>query len=330
MWDFSVGTALSLMARTAPFIIFRIIVYFGITTAIILMTGAGAGLGYGIGAFGEEEFQLSSTFWGGAAGFGLTVGVIFFFRDYLLYLVKAGHIAVMVELLHGGQVPGGRGQLDYAWDVVRDRFGEASALFALDRLVHGVITAITGIIEGLMTILPIPGVENLMGVLRAYLRVAVGLIDEMIIAQAIRTRAENPWKNAQDGLVLYAQNARPMLVNAAWLTAMSWVLAFVVFLLMLGPAAAVVYLMPGNASAGGFIFAFVFAWAVKAALIEPFCIACLMQVYFKVTEGQQPDPEWAAKLNHISDKFRHMGDQAASWIGSRFQGIGARTSGAGG
>jgi hypothetical protein len=324
MWDFSVGTALSLMVRTAPFIIFRIIVYFGITVAIILVTGVGAGFGYGIGAFGTDEFQLSSSFWGGAIGFGLTVGVIFFCRDYLLYLVKAGHIAVMVELMQGGQVPGGRGQLDYAWEVVRNRFGEASALFALDRLVHGVITAITGIIEGLMTILPIPGVEKVMGLLRAYLRVAVGLIDEMVIAHGLRTKAENPWKNAQEALVLYAQNARPMLTNAAWLTAISWVLAFIVFLVMLAPAAGVVYLMPGNGSSGGFIFAFVFAWAVKAALIEPFCIACLMQVYFKVTDGQTPNPEWEAKLAQISDKFRHMGEQASSWMGSQFQGIRAR------
>jgi hypothetical protein len=324
MWDFSVGAALSLMVRTAPFIIFRMVVYFGITVALILVTGLGAGFGYGIGAFGTDEFQLSSSFWGGTIGFGLTVGVIFFCRDYLLYLVKAGHIAVMVELMEGGQVPGGRGQLDYAWEVVRNRFGEASALFALDRLVHGVITAITGIIEGLMTILPIPGVDKVMGLLRAYLRVAVGLIDEMVIAHGLRTKAENPWKNAQEALVLYAQNARPMLTNAAWLTAISWVLAFVVFLVMLAPAAGVVYLMPGNGSSGGFIFALVFAWAVKAALIEPFCIACLMQVYFKVTDGQTPNPEWEAKLGQISDKFRHMGEQAASWMGSRFQGIGAR------
>ncbi|MGL5010420.1 MAG: hypothetical protein ACRC6I_11095, partial [Paracoccaceae bacterium] len=131
MWDFSVGTALSLMRRTFPFIVFRMIVYFGITTAIILITGTGAGFGYGIGAFGTDDFQVSSTFWGGVIGFGGTIGVIFFFRDYLLYLVKAGHIAVMVELLQGGQVPGGRGQIDYAWGVVRERFGEASALFAL-------------------------------------------------------------------------------------------------------------------------------------------------------------------------------------------------------
>ncbi|MGL5012408.1 MAG: hypothetical protein ACRC6I_21270, partial [Paracoccaceae bacterium] len=236
-------------------------------------------------------------------------------------LVKAGHIAVMVELLQGGQVPGGRGQIDYAWGVVRERFGEASALFALDRLVHGVIGAITGIIEGVLSFFPIPGLDKIMGLLRAYLRLAVGLIDEMVIAHAIRVRAEHPWKNAQEALVLYAQNAKPMMIAAAWLTAISYVLAFFVFLLMLAPAAAVIYLMPGDVAAGGFVFAFVFAWAVKAALIEPFCIACLMQVYFKVTDGQQPNPEWEAKLTRISDKFRHMGEQAGTWMGSRFKGL---------
>jgi hypothetical protein len=228
---------------------------------------------------------------------------------------------VMVELMRGGQVPDGRGQIEYAWGVVGDRFGEASALFALDRLVHGVVGAITGLIEGLLSLFPIPGLDNMMTVLRAYLKVAVGLIDEMVIAHAIKTNSENPWKNAQEALVLYAQNARPMLVNAAWLTAISYVLAFVVFLVMLAPAAGVVYLLPGNMTAGTFVFALVFAWAVKAALIEPFCIACMMQVFFKVTEGQTPNPEWEAKLQGASDKFRHMGEQAASWMGSRFTGL---------
>ncbi len=316
MWDFSVGRSVGLMAQTLPFILFRMAVYFGITVALILTTGVGAGFGYGIGAFGPDDFQATATFWGGAVGFVGVTGVVFFFRDYLLYLVKAGHIAVMVELLRGGRVPEGRGQIAHATAAVRARFGEASALFALDRIVHGVITAITGIIEGLLTILPIPGLDRLAGILRAYLRVAVGLVDEMIIAHAFRTGSDNPWANAREGLVLYAQNARPMLKNAAWLTAIAWGLAVIVFVVMLVPAAAVVWLFPGEPTGATFVFAVVFAWAFKAALIEPFCVACLMQAFFKVTDGQTPRPDWDAKLSEVSDKFRHIGEQAASWMGS--------------
>ena len=313
MWDFSIAKALGLLIRTAPFLIFRALVYFGIAVAMVVVTGAGAGTGYGIGLFGDEEFRATSTMWGGIAGFGLTAGVIFFLRDYLLYMVKAGQIAVMVEYLDGRPLPYGHGQIAYARTVVTERFGQASALFALDRLVRGVISLITGLVEGVMMILPIPGLNQIIGAVRAYLKIAVGLVDEVILAHAIRTRSENAWEAAHDGLVLYAQNGRAMLVNAAWLTLISWVLAVVVFLVMLAPAAGLVWLLPGEASGGTFVFALIFAWAVKAAVIEPFALACMLQVFFNVTEGQEPQPEWRGRLTQISDKFRQLGERAVGW-----------------
>ena len=317
MWDFSIGKALGLMARTAPFIIFRVIVYFGISAALVIATGTGAGVGYGVGAFGDEDFRASAIGYGAVGGFGLTAGIIFFLRDYILYIVKAGHIAVMVELMEGREIPGGKSQIDYARAMVTERFGQANALFALDLLIKGVVRAVTGLVSGLLSIIPIPGLDRLMSVVRAYLRMAVGLVDEVILAHAFRTRATNPWKSAQEALVLYAQNARPMLVNAAWLTLIAWILAFVVFLLMLAPAAAVVYMLPGKATAAMMVFAVLFAWAVKAALIEPFALACLLQVYFKETEGETPNPEWEAKLENASGKFRKMGEKAMAWAGGR-------------
>lgn len=317
MWDFSVTDAFGLMRRTAPFVIFRIIVYFGISAAFILATGTGAGLGWGIGAFGDDDFRVGSIFYGGIIGFSITAGVLFFLRDYLLYIVKAGHIAVMVELMQGGSIPQGRAQILYARDVVTQRFGQASALFALDQLIKGVLGAVTGLMQGILSVLPIPGLDRVMGLVRAYLKLAVGLVDEVILAHAIRTKSDNPWSSAQEALVLYAQNARPMLVNAAWLTLIVYGLSAVVFLLMLAPAAAIVYVLPGAWSAGGFVFALLFAWAVKAALIEPFAIACMMQVFFKVTEGQTPNPEWEAKLSRASDKFKKLAQGAIDWVGGR-------------
>lgn len=317
MWNFSLSKALGIMAQTAPFVVFRMVVYFGITVALILVTGTGAGVGYGVGVFGDDDFQISSTFWGGAMGFGLTAGVIFFFRDYILYIVKAGHVAVMVELIDGKTIPGGQGQIAYARQVVTQRFGQASALFALDQLIKGVVNMVTGLIGGLMAILPIPGLDRIMGVVRAYLRLAVGLVDEVILAHAIRTRSDNAWESAQDGLVLYAQNARVMLVNAAWLTLFTWGLAILVFVVMLAPAAFVVWVLPGESTAMMFVFAIVFAWAAKAALIEPFAIACMLQVFFTATEGQEPDPAWKARLASASDKFRALGEKAVNWATGR-------------
>lgn len=314
MWNFSIVKALGLMIRTAPFLVFRALVYFGIAAAMVLATGTGASVGYGIGLAGDEAFQASSTLWGGVAGFGLTAGVIFFLRDYLLYLVKAGQIAVMVEYLDGRPLPYGQGQIAHARAVVTERFGQASALFALDRLVRGVIGFVTGLVEGALTLLPIPGLGPVLAAIRAYLRVAVGLVDEVILAHAIRTRSENAWEAAHDALVLYAQNGRAMLVNAALVTLIGWGLAIAVFLLALGPAAALVWLLPGDDGVAVYALALIFAWAVKAALIEPFALACMLQVFANVTAGQEPLPEWRGRLTQLSDKFRRLGEQAVGWV----------------
>jgi hypothetical protein len=214
-------------------------------------------------------------------------------------------------------IPTGQGQIGYATEIVKSRFVETSVLFAVDQLVKGVLGAIIGLVQGIAALLPIPGLQNVVGVIRAFLRIAIGFVDEVILGYAIRTNSTNPWASAQTALVLYGQNYKVMLKNAAWLTLITYGLAFVVFLVMLAPAAAVVYIIPGGWSAGGFVFALIFAWAVKAALIEPFAIACMMQVFFRTIEEQSPDPVWDQRLSDASRKFSKIKERAAQWMGGR-------------
>lgn len=322
MWDFSLGRSFGMMAKTVPFIVFRMIVYFGIAVAYVLVTGTGVGVGWGLGAFGDEGFRATSMFWGGTLGFVLTAGVIYFLREYILYVVKAGHIAVLVKLIDNEPVPDGQNQISYATEVVKARFAETSVLFGVDQLVKGVLAAIIGIVQGVAALLPIPYLQNIVGIIRAFLRIAVGFVDEVILAYLIRTNATNPWAGAQTALVLYAQNYKIMLKNAAWLTLFTYGLALVVFLIMLAPAAGLVALFQNGWSAGGFVFALIFAWAVKAALIEPFAIACMMQAYFQTIEGQSPSPEWDQRIGSASRKFNELKEKAAQWTGGRGAGGG--------
>ena len=316
MWDFSISRSLGLMGRTMPFIALRVAVYFGMAAAYVVVTGACAGIGWGIGAFGNDGFRTGATFWGGAIGFGLTAGVLYFLREYVLYVVKAGHIAVLIELLDGRDMPSGKSQVAHATAVVKKRFGEASVLFVIDQLVKGVLRVVTGLIQGIASFLPIPGLQQMTGILRAFLKISVGFIDEVILAYAIRTSSTNPWQSARTALVLCGQNYKSMLKNAAWLTIIVYGLSFLVFLLMLAPAAAIVWFIPGAWSAGGFVFALIFAWAVKAALIEPFAITCMMDVYFRTIEGQQPNPEWDTRLSSVSKQFNKIKDKASGWGGA--------------
>jgi len=314
MWDFSMRRAMGIMMQTLPFIVLRCLVYFAITLAYILMTGIGSGVGWGIGGFGDTDFRAATTLWGGIAGFSITGIVMLFLREYILYIVKAGHIAVMVHLIDGEPIPEGRSQIQYAQHEVKERFMQANVLFALDRMIHGVVRAITGIIRSIGSILPIPGMNNLMGFVRAFLRLAVGLVDEVILAYIIRNDSDNPWRSARSALILYGQNSTNMMKNSLWLTFFTYGLALLVFLFCLAPAAALVYMLPGAWSAGGMVFALLFAWAIKAALIEPFAIACLLTAYFKAIEGQEPNPEWEERLDGASKQFRAMAKKATDWV----------------
>lgn len=214
MWDFSFSMALRLMMRTAAYVLFRMAVYFSIAVAIVLMSGAGARIGYGIGSFGDDSFRANASVWGGIGGFGLTAGILFFLREYILYVVKAGHVAVLVEVMDGRELPSDQGQIAYGSRIVRERSVQARVLFGLDQRIKGVIRAITGLMAGVALVLPIPGLDNLLGIFRALLKVAVGFVDEVILAHAIRTRADNPWAAAEEALVLYGQNDKAMLGNA--------------------------------------------------------------------------------------------------------------------
>ncbi|WP_246673466.1 hypothetical protein [Mesorhizobium sp. B2-4-14] len=325
MWDFNIGRSVSITMRTWPFIVFRMIVYFGITLAYILATGTGASVGYGVGHISTDpDGPLSFALWGGVVGFGAVSIAVYWIREYILYVVKAGHIAVMVHLIDGQDVPGGQNQIAYARKVVTQRFAEANILFVVDQLVKGAIRAITGLLGGIAAFLPIPGLSGLVSFINTVIRLSLTYVDEIILGYNIRIDSSSPFETARQGVVLYAQNGKIMVKNAVWLAIIMWGVSFVIFLLMLAPAGAILFLMPGQLAGWAFVLAIVFAWAFKAAFIEPFAIACLMQVYFKTIAGQVPDPAWDARLAEASSKFRDLKDKAlSSFGGSRWDTAGA-------
>ncbi len=264
--------------------------------------------------FGEGG-AFTFALWGGIFGFGLVSLVLYWIREYILYLVKAGHIAVMVHLIEGRDVPDGQSQISYAQGVVTERFAEANVLFVLDQLIKGAIGAITGLIGGIAAFIPIPGLHGLVKFINAIIRMSLTYVDEIILGYNIRQNSSAPFETGRQGVVLYAQNAKTMVKNAIWLTIMTWVLGIVIFFLMLAPAAAVLYTMPGELGGWAFALAIVFAWACISAFVEPFVIAALMQVYFATIEGQAPDPEWDRRLANASKHFRELKDKALQSVG---------------
>jgi uncharacterized membrane protein len=313
MWDFHFGRAIGMMVRTAPFVLLRLVVFVGIGIAYLIATGTGAGVGYGFARLSSPD-AAGGAFLGGALGFGIVSVALYWAREYILYLVKAGHIAVLVELHDGHDVPAGQSQLGFGTNFVKTHFTESSVLFGVDQLIKGVLRALFGTVNFIASFLPIPGLRGLLDLAENVVRMSLTYVDEIILAYLIRTRTTNPWATARDGLILYAQNYKHFFKNALWLSVFLWLLTLVLFLVLLGPVAALVAFMPGSVTVFTFGVALVFALGLKAAVFEPIAIAALMEVYFKTIEGQVPNPEWEARLEQASGKFRDLAARASSWI----------------
>jgi hypothetical protein len=315
MWDFNLSQALGLMLKTMPFIFFRMLIYFAITLAYVVVTGLGAGIGYGVTAFGDNPG--GGAFYGALFGFAGVSGILYWAREYLLYLVKAGHISVLVEALADKPLPAGRGQIQHAQQVVKERFKESSVLFAMDQLIKGILRAVNRLVMSLTNWLPVANLDQLARFVTSILNVSLTYVDEVILAYNIKTNSENPWQSSKDGLILYAQNYKVMLKNAFFLMLLMYLLAFLVFLIFLAPVAALMGLFPGSVGGWSFIIALLFAWSIKAALLEPLAITAMMQVYFKTIEGQQPNPEWDERLSMASDKFREIRTKAENYVAEK-------------
>ncbi len=315
VWDFSIGRALAATLQSWPYLLARLVVAAATSTIYLTLMGTGAGIGYSISQISTEPGTSGvGAIVGGVAGFGVAWFLFRLFAEYILYVVKAGHVAVLLHLLEGKSVPGARDQIAYGSAVVRARFAEASTLFVLDQLIKAVLHTISSLTRGVASMAPIPGLSGLVAFANQIVSLSLTYADEVVLAYNIRSGVNDPWETSRRGLVLYAQNGRNILKNAFWLAIVIWGIAILFFALTVLPAAAAVYWEPSQSTAISFAAAMALAWVFITTCVEPFAIACLMQVYFKVTDGQSPDPEWKARLHSASGKFRELLEKAAKWV----------------
>jgi hypothetical protein len=309
MLDFRTGQIFGLLMRTLPFVLLRLVVYIGITVVYTIAVGVGSGIGLVVGKVGGHSGAGAG--WGAFGGFVIVTGLLYWAREYLLYLVKAGHIAVLVELMDGHAIPNGKGQIDYATNIVKQHFATSSMLFGLNQLIRGILRAFNRLTVSIGSWLPIPGLDVLVKLVDAVVNTSLSHLDQVILAQILRARTTtNPWATARDSVVLYAQNYKGVLKNAAFLTLIIWGLTLVIFLVVFAPIAALIGLFHVHAGFWSFALAVIAALSLKAALIDPFAMTALLQVYDGITQGQTPNPQWAAKLEGMSAKFRELTQRA--------------------
>jgi hypothetical protein len=300
------GEAWKILVKTTPYLFLLLAVYLLV--------------GIGVGVYLAVVVVLARIF-GGAGGLvfliGLVVmgGLLRLVRNYVIYMIKAGHVAVITELIHKGRLPDGVNQVEYGRKAVTAMFKSISVLFAVDQLVKGILRALNRTVVRIADILPIPGLEALAQIVNVIIRFAVTYVDESILSHNFAHPHDEVFESSKKGVILYAQNWKPILktaVGLAFVNLFAFAVLFVILLIPFAPLAMA-------AGSGGwkffwFAMAVVLAYCLKLALVNPFSLVCMIITYNKAVEGQAPNPEWEAHLDSVSTKFRELKEKARQAI----------------
>jgi FHA domain len=302
--------AFRLLMQTAPFVLARLGVLGALTVATIV---------WWVVLVGGFAFLAKATpllGWAWVVAWCVVAGGIWrFVARYFLYLLKAAHIAVLTELITTGRIANGNESMfHYGRRIVTERFGEVNILFGLDMLIDGIVSAFNRTLDWVASLLPIPGLDSVTSVVRSVLRASTTYIDETIFSYNLARGDENAFRSSRDGLVYYAQNAREILKTGIWVVVADKVLSVAIWFIMLAPAFALAYVMPGAAGLATVVIASLFAANVRSAILRPLFLTMVMVKFHSVVQGQSIELMWDQRLSTATSKFGELKQKADAWV----------------
>ena len=233
------------------------------------------------------------------------VGVVrFVLMHYIGYLLKAGHIAVMTEAITTGRIPDN--QVAYGKQRVKNRFAQSSIYFAVDKLVG---RAVKQIQKGIGTLGnafgSIPGMGAVTSLAKFFVDLSLGYIDECCLGYTFYNEKQSAFKSAADGVVIYAQNWKKLLGNAAKTMAIV-ILALAGITLVLFIVLGLVFRLFAWPGWVAFAIALMIALAVKYAFIDSFILARTMTAYMEDAPSTEITFDLYGKLSRLSSKFKEL------------------------
>lgn len=301
------GKATKIFAQTLPFVLLRM--------AIALLLGIVAICYFGFVVWLGLRLLDTEAISGGIAGFGLLLAVAIFyvawrlFTKYVLYMVKAGHIAVIAHIVDTGEVPSS--QVQFGTSQVKDRFTETNALFAVDQLVKGVVKQFNRTVVSIANWFTFSsGVRNLVRAIGRAISIAASYIDEAILAYMFTTdEEENPWRAARDGVVLYGKNWKPVLASTMAIVLSMYVVLFVL-LLALTPLANVLGGMSATMEVVGWVVVGAVALVVYTGFLNPWVKTVVITTFLIESASDTPDSDTMDRIADRSSKFRELVQKA--------------------
>lgn len=296
------GKATRVFFRTLPFVALR--------AAVGVLFGLAAVAYFGTVGWLAITLSETGTVSGPIGGIGLLVATLVFLaavrfaRRYVLYMVAAGHIAVIAHVVETGETP--PNQIAFGTAAVRGSFAEANALFAVDRTIKAALAQFNGAAVPFSRLVRfVPALESVLTVLRKALSLAASYLDEAILAYVFLNGGEDDWRAARDGVVLYAKTWRSVLGSTLLIVLGLYAVAFVL-LLSLTPLAAVFGGLSPTFEVLGWIAAAGVAVALYLGVLRPWVKTVVITTFLVESRELTPDGDTMALIAGRSRAFGEL------------------------
>ena len=231
-------------------------------------------------------------------------GVFTFAERYIGYMLKAGHVAMVTTAVTTGTLP--ENQLEAAKSMVKERFATANVYFVVDRLVSGAVSQLQRGLQKVEDLLgKIPGVSVIVSFAQLFVHIALNYIDECCLGYTFLHREQSAFKSAADGVVIYFQNWKALLKNAAVTTLIvmgislvAWLLPFLIFVGL--------FSLLHIHWIFAFILALIIAAIIKSSFVDSYMMVKMMVSYMQVAPSTEITFDLYDKLCKLSAKFRNL------------------------
>lgn len=297
--------AWALVKQTSNYVWYRAMVHGALCLGVVgyWIILSVTGMIFGSGAF--WVLFVCSVIFGAVIGFGGFVGEALFYRQ------RAGHIALITEIMTEGRLPEAISQVKWAQGRVRHYFGMTmmpQVRAGLRNAIGTVNTTVFDSAEALPTsVLPVPGIEGGTKLAQHLVSFSQGYIEDAAIAHAFKTKNDNVLDAARTAILLYCQCWKPVLTSAVTLTLIGYLFmlaASVVFLIPLGLIAQ--YVVPSADPDVRFVL---FAIGVflgvssKWVLYDPVASALTILTFLEEAELVTVDESWDETLETASPAY---------------------------
>lgn len=235
-----------------------------------------------------------------------------FAMHYVGYMIKAAHVAVISTAVTTGQIPDN--MVDAGKEMVKKRFAEANVYFVMDRLISGAVKQLQNAVGKIDNVFGgIPGVSTVVSIVQIFIGIALGYVDECCLGYTFVKSEEGAFKAGCDGVVIYFQNAKHLLKDAAVTTLVVVVSTFILWLLPFVVLGVICRVFNWSGMVAFFI-ALMIAIVVKAAFIDSYMMVKMMVSYMEVAPSTEISFDLYEKLCKLSRKFRELFKKAESEI----------------